>query len=55
MLWQSRLSADGDGPSVGQVTLRVSGVVVWIVLIVLQLQVIHLLEQRLIHLHIVSS
>ena len=55
MLWQSSLSADGNSPSVGRVTLPVSRIVVWIIIIVLQLQVIHFLEQRLIYLHVVSS
>lgn len=55
MLWQSSLSAEGDSPLIGQVALRVSRIVVWIILIILQLQVIHFLEQRLIYLHIVSS
>ena len=55
MLWQSSLSADGNSPSVSQVPLPVSRIVVWIIIIVLQLQVIHFLEQRLIYLHIVSS
>ena len=55
MLWQSSLSADGKSLSVGQVTLPVSRIVVWIIVVVLQLQVIHFLEQRLIYLHVVSS
>lgn len=55
MLRQPSLSADGDGPSVGQVALRVSGIVVWVILVILQLQVVHFLEQRLIYLHVVSS
>ena len=55
MLWQSSLSADGNSPSVSQVPLPVSRIVVWIIIIVLQLQVIHFLKQRLIYLHIVSS
>ena len=55
MLWQSSLSADGNSPLVGQVTLLVSRIAVWIIFIVLQLQVIHFLEQRLIYLHVVSS
>lgn len=55
MLWRSRLSGIRDSLSVWGVAPCCNRIVVGIIITILQFQVIHFLEQGLIHLHVVPS
>lgn len=54
MLWRSRLSGIRDSLSVGVAPCS-NRIVVGIIITILQFQVIHFLEQGLIHLHVVPG